>query len=225
MNRSSSRQSLLSSCYGVPTVVNIPYFTDVSTGFGIHSDQLVSCAAVVLLLICSYRCYFVPGVPAMLPSLLLLRSLLLLVFPTFQVVPAGVGVPAVAGALLLLASLLLLPLCCYCHPAIVGSPAFACTCRWSWSCCWCRLVVVLKKCNIFDYRITTIGQVAFSAIDCRLSDIGIGLSDYQLSEPGKKISMPSFRQMHYNDGKTCVLSCRKICMNHSVLQHWLVNTT
>ncbi len=64
----------------------------------------------------------------MLPSVLLLRSLLLLVFPTFLEVPAIVGVLAVACAFLLLVSLLVLPLSWYCLPAIVGSPAVACTC-------------------------------------------------------------------------------------------------
>jgi hypothetical protein len=69
----------------------------------------------------------------MLPSLLLLRSLLLMVIPKFLEVPAGVGVPAVAawrpsviGIPSDIASILLLPPCywhpfCYCFHSVIAS--------------------------------------------------------------------------------------------------------
>jgi hypothetical protein len=76
-----------------------------------------------LLLMCSYRCFFTPGVPAvpvtesllLLPSLLLVRSLLLLVFPTFLAVPAVVGFHAVVASLMLLTS---------CDPVVVAALLF-----------------------------------------------------------------------------------------------------
>jgi hypothetical protein len=80
------------------------------------------------------------------PSLLLISSLLLLVFPMFLLVPAVFGVPTVVF-LLLLASLLLLVY-------TVGDSVIAVA----------VLLLYEKYLRQSDYRTTTIGQVIFSAI-------------------------------------------------------------